>query len=111
MNAKHLKILGGVLLILGIGIIIWTLLFSYNIFTGRVEAPSSFDVEQEEISLPSENNETDIEKAMEDQISAMLPIDGFQGMFDLVSWSILAFILIFGGSSLAGLGIKMLKNN
>ncbi len=107
---KHLKIIGIILLILGIIIIIWTLISSYNIFTGKTEAPILIDIEHDEsLSLTEEEVQEDMERIIEDQISGMIPFDAFPLLLNLVAWSILAFILIFGGTQLSGLGIKLLK--
>ncbi len=110
MFTKYLKVFGVLLLVLGVGIIIWTLVFSYNIFTGETETPVYFDIKQEEVLSPTDNNELDVEKLMEEQISAIISTDDIREMFNLVVWSILAFILIFGGSQLASIGIKIIKN-
>ena len=48
---------------------------------------------------------------MENQISEMIPHDTIPKMLNLTIWSMLAFILIFGGSHIANLGIKLIKNN
>ncbi len=101
------------MLIAGVGLIVWTLFSSYNIFTGQTEAPTAFEIETEEVSVSVEDSETvdevDFQELMEGQLSDVLPFDDLSGMFGLVVWSMLAFILIFGGSSLATLGIKILK--
>ncbi len=118
MSKKCLKFFGAVLLILGVGVIIWTLFLSYNIFTGETDAPALFDLEKEEENLPPGTEEIiieegdfpgEIEELLEDQFSTMLPAGAMGKMFNLIAWSVLAFILIFGGSHLATLGIKILK--
>ena len=103
------KIAGLVLLLLGIILICWTLYSSYNVFTGRSEAAEVFSVPAEEASvLPEEMTE---EQILEEQMRMALPIDAgtLPGMLNLLAWGILAFVLIFGGSQLAGIGIKLMK--
>jgi len=103
------KIAGLVLLLLGIILICWTLYSSYNVFTGRSEAAEVFSVPVEEASvLPEEMTE---EQILEEQMRMALPIDAgaLPRMLNLLAWGVLAFILIFGGGQIAGIGIKLMR--
>jgi hypothetical protein len=106
---KFTKILGLILLAVGLALIGWTLYSSYNIFTGKAAAPEIFSAPEEENSLWSEK--TTEEQMIEVQMRKVFPVDAevFPNLFNLVAWSILAFILIFAGGQIAGLGIKLLK--
>jgi len=44
-----------------------------------------------------------------EQLQGLLPANSINQFFNLIVWSMLAFILIFGGSQISGLGIKLIK--
>lgn len=110
------KIFGWILLVAGILIIGWTLIFSYNIFTGKAVAPEIFKTEIKEFS-PSDGKvpttpaelQKEMEKMVGEQMRELIPVDIVPKILNLVVWSIFAFILIFGGSQISSLGIKLLK--
>lgn len=112
------KIFGWGLLILGLLIICWTLYSSYNIFTGKGAVPPLFKTETEQISAqipegqfsasPGEIQEQ-AGKILGEQLKAILPAETLPKTLNLIVWSILAGILIFGGSQISSLGIKLLR--
>jgi len=115
MEEKIAKIAGWFLLILGVTIIGGTLFYSYNIFTARRPMPTIFIVEKPKVTFKStSDNPQDqmgevIKQALGDQISSLVPTDTITKMLNLLAWSICAGILIFGGSQIANLGIKLIK--
>jgi hypothetical protein len=44
-----------------------------------------------------------------EQLKGMVPLDSLPKLLNLAVWSMLAFILIFGGAQIASLGIKLIK--
>ncbi|MEK7664947.1 MAG: hypothetical protein AAB361_02285 [Patescibacteria group bacterium] len=110
------KILGYVLLIAGLIIIGWTLFQSYNIFIGKISAPLVFKT-QPVSEIPGSNKNLNLqeqlqkqmEEAVKQQIGQIIPASAIIDLLNLISWSILAGILILGGGQIAGLGIKMIK--
>jgi hypothetical protein len=106
------KITGWVLLIAGVILIGWVLFSSYNIFTARAELPEFFvesyggpaEASGEGGEIPSQ-----IQQMISEQLKGIIPADSIIKLLNLVVWSMLAFILIFGGSQIAGLGIKLIK--
>ena len=110
-------IVGWILLIIGLVIISWTLVSSYNIFNAGIEPPEIFKIETEEISTSTKQAsqlsyleiQQELEKMIGDQLGEVLPLDFLPKTFNLIAWSILAFILIFGGAQISGLGIKLIK--
>lgn len=112
------KIVGWVLLSVGVGIIFWTLYTSYNFFTAKTVLPKFFKIEAKENNLNTSKWKTpitpeEIQKQVEEMISQqlkeILPSDTLSNFLNLFVWSILAGILIFGGSQIATLGIKLIK--
>lgn len=100
-----MKVSGLALLMLGLILIGWILYASYNIFTDRAAAPDIFSV------FMVESEEMTEEEMTEAQLKEVFPIeaDALPKILNLIAWSVLAFILVFGGSQIAGLGIKLMK--
>ena len=111
------KLGGWVLLIAGLLLIVWTLHSSYNIFTGKTAAPEIFKIETEETPVVAQEKfptapealQKEMEKMIEEQLKDVLPLDVLSKMLNLAVWSMLAFVLIFGGGQLSILGIKLIK--
>ena len=107
------KIIGWGLLVGGIVLIVWTLISSYNIFTGQALAPEFFEVEKEIAVSPEKSGSQDIQAQMQEmigeQLKGILPADSLISLLNLAVWSMLAFILIFGGTQISSLGIKLIK--
>ena len=118
-----LKILGYILLFFGLGIIFYSLFISYNIFTGHAQAPEIFEIKPQETSkisdsaksVPSDKglSQEDMQKILESQLKEQLqntlPTNLLPKLLNMVCWSILAGIFIFGGAQISGVGIKLLK--
>jgi len=111
------KIFGWVLLIAGLIIIGWTLYSSYNIFTGKTAVPEIFKTPKE-VEVPAVRGriptapqaiQKELEKMIDEQLKGILPVDTLPKLLNLISWSILAGIFIFGGAQITGLGIKLIK--
>lgn len=112
------KISGWVLLLLGLAIIGYSLYSSYNIFTAKESAPEVFKVKPIEISVPESavrdlqaQMEEVLEKQLQDMLGQMLPTGSIPKLLNLISWSIFASILIFAGSKIAGLGIRLIRKH
>ena len=106
------KILGYVLLILGLILIGWTVWQSYNIFTGKVSTPLIFKTAVPLQTMGSGNAldaQKQINDAVKQQLGQILPADAITKILNLISWSILAGIFILGGGVLSGIGVKLLK--
>jgi len=108
------KIFGWLLLIAGIILIIWTLFSTYNIFTGERPVPEIFKVAEigkEEEALPKGtfDIQAQMEKMIGEQLKGILPVDTIPRLLNLIVWSMLAGLLIFGGSQISSLGIKLIK--
>ena len=105
------KIFGWSLLIFGVLIIVFSLFSSWNIFNGKSQPPQIF--ERGKTSLVSPAIQTEAEKIVQEQLQRqfqeMIPADSIPQLLNLLSWSILAGIFIFGGAQISGLGIRLLK--
>jgi len=111
------KIFGWALLLAGVVVIGWTLYSSYNIFTGKAALPEIFEIPKEEVKAPTakgqitgiEDIQAQMEKMLSEQLKGVIPTDALPKILNLIVWSMLAGLLIFGGSQIAGLGIKLIK--
>lgn len=114
-NMGATKIFGWILLVAGLAIIGWTLIFSYNIFAGKAAAPEIFELPKEEVQAPTgkitgiQDIQAQLEQMISEQLKGILPVDTLPRLLNLIAWSILAGILIFGGAQISSLGIKLLK--
>jgi len=113
------KIFGWILLVAGLALIIWTIYYSFNIFTGKSDTPGPglFKVEN---TSPTDT------KGLFDSLlgsvtggsgniagtgtNSLFPADFLPKTLNLAAWSLLAWILISGGAQISNLGIKMIKN-
>jgi len=50
-----------------------------------------------------------MEKMIGEQLKGIIPVDTLPKMLNLIVWSILAGLLIFGGAQISNLGIKLIK--
>ena len=100
------KFFGWVLLFLGLVIIFYALYASYQIFTAKESAPEIFSVEP---SIEAVSGASGLDELIQQKLKGLVPAEAILGFLNLISWSVFAFILIFGGSKISGLGIKLLK--
>jgi hypothetical protein len=106
------QIAGWILLLGGILLIVWTLFSSYNIFTAKSSLPEFFGMPEDETAFQEEgtlNPQAQMEKAIQEQLKGLLPADFITKFLNLIVWSMLAWILLFGGGQISGLGIKLIK--
>jgi len=109
---KTNKIIGLVLLFLGLFIILYPLYQSYNIFTAKTAAPQIFKVTVpviEETLKKTSTPQQEMEKALGEQLQKLMPSDFLPKMMNLISWSIFVTLLLLGGSKISTLGIKLMK--
>jgi len=116
MNPKN--ILGWITFFAGISIIIFALYSSFNIFTGKSPVPEFFKIGEEVTQAPTQEGklptspealQQEVGKMIGEQLKGILPINALPKILNLAVWSMLAGILIFGGSQVSSLGIKLLK--
>ena len=98
--------MGWILLIAGILIIFWSLYSSYNIFTGKRPAPQVF---QQEEGFSQTEDSSEMQETIRRQIESMVPPIFVSRILNLASWALFVGILIFGGSKVSLLGIRLVK--
>lgn len=110
---KIKKIIGWFLLVIGLIIIFGSLYFSFNIFTNRNEAPEIFKMEKadekiENVDLAELSPEA-MQEIIEEQVKNIIPPEIINKLLNLISWSIFAGILVFAGSRVSGIGIRLMQ--
>ena len=112
MNVQ--KITGFILLGIGVAIVLYTLFASYGIFTGANEPPELFQEPTPKQSAGTTAAPQDIEAQVNallgQQLQNLLPENTISRMLNLFAWSAFAGLAIFGGTQLAGLGVKLLAS-
>jgi len=109
------KIIGWVLLVSGILLIAWGVWSSVSIFTAKKVAPEIFKTPETETNAPKklltpqEQIQQDMQGVIQEQIGNMIPEGSMTSMLNLIAWSIFMTILIFAGSKVAMIGVKLLK--
>ncbi len=106
------KFIGWLTFLAGISIIVFSLYFSYNVLTGKVELPEFFQSQTTQAPTSQQQmfpGQEEIGKLISEQLKGLLPEGTVSKVLNLLVWSILAGVLIFGGSQIANLGIKLLN--
>ncbi len=115
--ANFKKLAGWLLLLSGLIIIFWMLYASFNIFAAKTTAPEVFKIKTKETALAEQSKpaltpqeaQEEVKKIINEQLNEMIPPEFSTKLLNLVSWSIFAGILLFGGGKISGLGIGLLK--
>ncbi len=115
MKSNIKKLIGWLLLIAGLIIIAWALYSSYNIFSAKDEAPEIFsssarleDGDKVEEEIP--DIEEQMKQMMEEHLESLFPKSFGPRFLNLITWSIFAGILVFGGGKISIIGIKLIGN-
>jgi|SRR3989338_855223 len=107
-NSIH-KIIGYVLLAVGLLIIIVPLFQAYNIITGISKPYEIFKYEKPE--APGQpTNQYDVQKQLENAVVKFLPLDLVYKTLNLTALAALFLVFIFGGGQIGKIAVKMLKD-
>lgn len=107
------KLVGWLTFLGGVSIILFTLYSSYNIFTGKMKAPELFVLEKKGDLEPTNGGVPDVsaqfEQMITEQLKGLMPVDTLPKLLNLGTWMMLTGVLVFGGSQIANLGVKLIK--
>jgi len=119
MDAKIQKFLGWLLFFIGLAIIAWPLYSSYNIFLAKKLPPPVFKIDsnkenqlntgKNKVPATQQEAEEQMRMLVAEQLKELIPKETVNTLLNLIAWSIFTGILIFAGSQIANLGIKMRK--
>jgi len=107
------KTIGWILIASGLLIIALGLCSTLSIFIGKKAPPEVFKMETPIAADKGSKSlsQEELQKEMvSEQIAKIIPEDVVYKTLNLISWSIFATILFFGGGKIATIGISMLKN-
>ncbi|GBD34237.1 hypothetical protein HRbin34_00565 [bacterium HR34] len=112
---------GYILLIVGVLIIGFVLYDAFLVFKGTKEITSFVHFENQvvETELPQidiknfDPNQLGsiLQNISQNQISKIIPKEAIEKVIDSVLYSAIAFVLIYGGSKISGIGISLIKSN
>ncbi|MDD4661870.1 MAG: hypothetical protein PHG24_01135 [Candidatus Pacebacteria bacterium] len=105
------KTLGWIFLALGIVIILFTTLQTYNYFTGVDVFPELFygAVETQSSSASSDSLNAMMESMLSSQLNSFISKDSITLLLNMTAWSLFAFFMVFAGGKLFELGLKVMK--
>ncbi len=111
------KIVGWVLVAVGVLAIVAGTWQSYRIFSNKAAVPDVFKIEKsQETFLPktAAKNQQELAtqqlgQALQEQLGKMIPTDVITKTLNLTVWSIFMGILILAAGKIAGLGVNLLK--
>ena len=106
------RIIGWLTFSIGIIIIGSTIYLTYNIFTGEAAVPQIFEPKSEIQGTAQEEAtglEAELGKMLSEQLSNLIPSTSIIKFTNLAAWTVGAWILIFGGSKISELGIKLVS--
>ncbi|KKR03133.1 MAG: hypothetical protein UT31_C0029G0010 [Parcubacteria group bacterium GW2011_GWF2_39_13b] len=125
MNGITQRIIGWVLIGIGVAMIFWTISVSYNIFTGAREAPKIFKIESQQqteqcpaaasasqsqqLQAMQEEVKKIVEGQLKNQIKEFFPPEFIAKIFNLGAWGIFAWLIFLAGSRIAGIGMKLIN--
>ena len=103
------KPIGWITFLIGLLLILLTLFYLYNIFTGSYQIPQIFTFESSyDTQIPANEAEA-VELMVKKMIENLLPGETLSNLLNLVIWFMGAGLIIFGGTQIANLGIRLIK--
>ena len=105
MNAE--KIIGFVLLVGGVGLVLWSVWSVYQVFSGQITPPMVVNFELKPISLPMNSSVPGIE--MEPLELDMFPTETMNQTTNMVLYLVLMGFISTAGAKLANVGANLLR--
>ena len=102
------KIIGYILLTIGVLLIAVPLWQTYNIFTGKA-LPNQVFVRPETLKVNPNVGALDVGGQVQNALIKILPIDLINNTLNLATWLLLLWVLIYGGGKIAEIGVKLIK--
>lgn len=118
MEAEIKRILGIILIIIGLAIFYWDISSSYYYFTAQKEFPQVFIQPAADTSNNQPTGGSTIQDQMNalvgqqinEQIKKLIPSNTVTELLNVSVWSIFAFILIYAAGKAVGMGRDFLKD-
>ncbi|UMX47394.1 MAG: hypothetical protein L7H18_03005 [Candidatus Nealsonbacteria bacterium DGGOD1a] len=118
MNAK--KIIGWVLLAVGLAVIAWTVNTSYRYFTAKADFPPVFNFGENRGTAKSQSPDTAnlnveaqmqlaMSQATQEAVANLLPAQEIAKLLNVIVWSMFAAFMVYAGFKIAEIGIKIIS--
>lgn len=104
------KILGWILIILGLFIVLGSIYLTYLNFTGQRDFPQVFAVQEAEVAPQTSGPEDQISGMIGEYIKEIIPQGAATQMLNMFAWIIFAVFLVYSGSKLVSMGAVLLRN-
>ena len=104
------KILGWILIILGLLIVLGSIYSTYLNFTGQRDFPQIFTVQEAEVAPQTSGPEDQISGMIGEYIKEIIPQGAATQMLNMFAWIIFAVFLVYSGSKLVSMGAVLLRN-
>lgn len=102
------KIIGYILLAVGLLLIIAPLWQTFNIMTGKYLPPQVF-MKPIALTVNDKVSALDIGGQIQNALVKAVPIDFIDNTLNLGTWLLLMWILIYGGGKVSDIGVKLIK--
>ena len=110
-NMAFSKVLGFVILLIGLAIIIWSLYQVYGVYTQKITIPDFFKVSQTALTETQTNGgiEQQLQGVIKQQLANFIPTNTISQSLNLGFFAVVIGLFIFGGSKIALIGVKLIK--
>lgn len=102
------KIIGYILLTIGLLLIILPLWQTYSIFTGKT-MPAQVFSRPVALTVNPNVSSLDVGGQIQNSLIKIIPVDLINNTLNLTSWLLLMWILIYGGGKIAEIGVKLIN--
>lgn len=118
MNPKN--IFGWILLVAGLFVVGGAINSSYQYFTAKANFPAVFKISavasdgtitsgQKSVTATQTDVQVQLQQATNKAIADMFPADSVSKLLNAISWSMFAAFLVYAGSKIAEIGIKLIS--
>jgi len=105
------KILGWILIVLGLFIVLGSIYSTYLNFTGQRDFPQIFTVQEAEVAPQTSGGPEDqISGMIGEYIKEIIPQGTITQMLNMFAWIMFAVFLVYSGSKLVSIGVILLRN-
>ena len=122
-NLKADKVLGYLLLSIGLIFILWTVFSIYGVLTGKTKPAQVFNVQAPEITLPSVGSQATLPEGLQlpggislntsDQNPTkvkIIPDEVFNGLLNIGIYYLLMMFIASSGAKISSIGIQLVKD-
>lgn len=123
MQTNARKIVAWLIIVSGLLAIVLTVNHSGEFFTAKTDFPQVFKQAEKQVAgnpqpenPAAENPEmaeillkAEMQRSMNEAVASAFPSDSISKLLNMISWSTFAFLLVYAGTQIAGIGIKLLS--